>query len=82
MINMQGMLEQLEDKGWDGTVQKSPSEFSEEDIRAIIREEKVSETHACQVNFYKSYQNNFFLITYFFRFLVVIGGERDVAKWL
>ena len=51
MINMQGMLEQLEEKGWDETVQKSPSDFSELDIRAIIREKNGSETHACQVNF-------------------------------
>ena len=56
----------------------------EEDIRAIIREDKVSETHTCQVNLRNHVKIIFesFRTTKFFRLLVVIGGERDVVKWI
>ena len=44
MITMQAIMEQLQEKGWDGTLQKNTAEFSVKEIQAIIGEEYAPET--------------------------------------
>ena len=44
MINMQAIMDQLKDKGWDGRVHRIPADFSDKEIQEIIGEEDAPET--------------------------------------